>query len=69
MFDDTTIAGDWAVLVDRLGAGSTLASWGAVEPALAGLSRVEEPLPALTRGADQARADTLLRRLGPLGGR
>lgn len=60
MFDMDSYAGNWSELAARLDQSQTVASWSLDDPALAGLSEVDE-LARLTRyGCDPARSDRIL---------
>lgn len=60
MFSDDTIAGSWTALAERVERGGALARWGVTESALAGLTRLEDVLALVRRGADRAGADEVI---------
>jgi hypothetical protein len=62
MFCDSSIAGDWTDLTQRLDAAGAFSRWSRTEPALRGLDHIDElaALLASGSGADADRADALL---------
>ncbi|MDT0262340.1 hypothetical protein [Jatrophihabitans lederbergiae] len=60
MFFDPSIAGSWRALVTRLNSRDTVSRWAALEPALSGLTRVEQIQSVLGNGGDKDRSDAVL---------
>ena len=60
MYRDTRLAGDWWDLLARLDRDATVVRWGRLEPALAGLVRLDQLPAELGCGSDPAWADAVL---------
>ena len=60
MFHDPTIVGSWPALAARLDGDAILVRWAATEPALAGLSSVNDLLAFWGKGGAGDRTDTVL---------
>ena len=72
MFCDDRFAGSWPDLVARLDTAETVSEWAAADPALTGLTRMDDITRNLSKGADPDRADEvvggLVRLAAPDGG-
>ena len=60
MFSDNRFAGSWPDLLARLDAAGTVHGWAAADPALTGMTRVDDITRELARGADRGRADEVM---------
>jgi hypothetical protein len=60
MFSDNQFAGSWPDLLARLDAAGTVRGWAAADPALTGLTRVDDITGVLVKGADRHRADQVM---------
>jgi hypothetical protein len=60
MFCNDRVAGNWLNLVDRLDAAGTVRRWATADPALTGLTGVDDITVALSKGANPDRADAVL---------
>lgn len=60
MYRDTRLAGDWQDLLARLDRDATVARWGRLEPALAGVVRLDQLPAELGCGSDPVWADAVL---------
>ncbi len=69
MYRDTRLAGDWQDLLARLDRDATVARWGRLEPALAGLVRLDQLPAELGCGSDPVSGRRGARGAGPAGGR
>jgi hypothetical protein len=60
MFHDNRFAGSWPDLVARLDAAATVRRWAAADPALTGLTGIDDITGILAKGADPDRADEVM---------
>lgn len=64
MFEIDSLAGSWDELTERLDSSQSLVRWSQNEPALHGLTEVEQLVGLTQEGCDAARADEILGALG-----